>query len=367
MSLSSRLDALHAALRIDAEETDREGEFPTRSFELLRSAGLLSAPVPKVAGGESLGEPARSGELLELLARIGHASLVVGRVYEGHVNALALISRYGRDDQRERWYADARDGCLFGVWNTEAEGGVVMTSAGSGWRLAGAKTFASGCGHVDRALVTAAQEGGWQMAIVDTNRQVPSEDRQFWKPLGMRASASFRADFTGTTLSGDDLLGVPGDYYAEPMFSGGAVRFAAVQQGGVEAVFDETRRYLAALGRTGDPHQRMRLGAMAMAVESGRLWLRSAADREGASEDEPERVVNYAALVRTAIETNALLVMRLAERSVGARGLIRPEIFERLHRDLTHYLRQPAPDAVLENAGAHVLARPSEPASQLWN
>lgn len=360
---TARVADLSPALRADAAETDLEGAFPTRSFELLKRARLLSAPVPTDAGGESLGEPAHSGELLDVLACIGHASLVIGRLYEGHVNALALIARYGSATQRERWHADALSGCLFGVWNTEAAGGVTMAESAGVWRLVGTKTFASGCGHVDRALVTAARgSAGWQMVIVDTQRQPPIEDRQFWKPLGMRASASFRADLTGTQVAADNLLGAPGDYYAEPMFSGGAVRFAAVQQGGIEAVFDETRNYLVALGRTDDPHQRMRLGEMAVAVESGRLWLRGASALAAA----PQREVAYAALVRSAIEANALLVMRLAERSVGARGLLRPEIFERLHRDLTHYLRQPAPDAVLANAGAHVLARASEPASQLW-
>ena len=48
-------------------------------------------------------------------------------------------------------------------------------------------------------------------------------------------------------------------------------------------------------------------------------------------------------------------VVRLAERCVGARGLLEPLPFERLHRDLTHYLRQPAPDGALADVGRFVL------------
>ena len=365
---SQRASALFEPLRVEAAETDREGGYPASSMRLLRECGLLAAPVPASAGGESLGEPAEAHELLETLAQVGRGHLVVGRLYEGHVNALLLIERHGSDTQRARWFADAVSGCLFGVWNTQAEGGAAMAAAGHGWRLTGAKTFASGCGHVERALVTAAREdGGWQLTIVDTARQPPREDRSFWRPLGMRASASFRADFTGTRLETTDLLGEPGDIYAEPMFSGGAVRFAAVQQGGIEAVFDETRRFLAAQGRSGDPYQRMRLGEMAMAVESGRLWLHGAARSMAAHAATPDRQVAYAGLMRSAIEANALRVLQLAERSVGGRGLLRPEIFERLHRDLTHYLRQPAPDAVLADAGGHVLAAARDPAARLWH
>ena len=366
--------SLVEALRIDAAETDRDGAFPVASIEMLRAAGLLAAPLPQALGGLGLGEGARTSELLELLAHIGRGNLAVGRIYEGHVNALQLIERFGSAAQRERWAADACGGKLFGVWNTEAGDGVKLAAAqAGGWAMAGSKTFATGTGHVARALVTGALEGaGWQMAIVPTDESRPREDRSFWKPLGMRATASFRADFSGLRLAGDALLGQPGDYYREPHFSGGAIRFAAVQQGGIEAIFDETRRFLGALGREGDPYQRVRLGEMALLVEGGRLWLQGAAMHasppavgDACDAEHAGRVVAYAHMMRSSIEANALRVMQLAERSVGARGLLRPEPFERLHRDLTHYLRQPAPDAALAEAGRHVMARP-DPAADLW-
>jgi alkylation response protein AidB-like acyl-CoA dehydrogenase len=206
------------------------------------------------------------------------------------------------------------------------------------------------------------------MLILPTDEQPTALDASFWKPLGMRATASFRVDFTGAEVGPADLLGLPGDYYQQPAFSGGAIRFAAVQLGGAEAVFDETRRFLRALGRLDDPYQKMRLGEMAMLIESGSLWLRGAADhaaRSGA-DVEADATIAYANLMRTAIEEICLRTLQLAERCVGARGLLRPEPFERLHRDLTHYLRQPAPDAAQADAGRFVLQHP-EPAYSLWN
>ncbi len=363
-SLPTTAARLVDALRHEAAEVDREGAFPTGSVDALRTAGLLHAPVSRQQGGAGLGEAAASLELLDVLAHVGRGNLVVGRLYEGHVNALQLIERFGNAEQRERWARDAHAGHLFGVWNTEAGDGVKLVADGS-LRLRGSKTFASGCGHVSRALITAAGEGGWQMMVIDTVRRAPREDRSFWKPLGMRATASFKADFTGIEVDVSDLLGAPGDYYCQPAFSGGAIRFAAVQQGGAEAVFDETRRFLVGLGRTDDPYQRMRLGEMAMCIESGRLWLRGAARHAAAADDAAAAVVAYANLMRSAIESICLRVLQLAERSVGARGLLRPEHFERLHRDLTHYLRQPAPDAAMADAGAHVLGR-AEAAYALW-
>ena len=375
-----RAEGLLEALRADAAETDHEGGFPARSIDLLRQAGLLHAPLPAQRGGASLGAGDRTLELLTTLAAIGRGSLAVGRLYEGHVNALQLVERFGTPAQGERAARDAAHGHLFGVWNTEGADGLRLAGGPDGLRLAGGKTFASGLGHVTRALVTAARDGpqdGWQMLVIATDEQPPREDRAFWKPLGMRATASFAADFSGLRVASGDLLGTLGDYYSEPTFTGGSIRFAAVQQGGTEAVFDETRRFLARLGRTGDPHQRARLGEMAWRVESGRLWLDGAARHvagAGAGAEmamcgdagaDAGRAVAYARLMRSAIEDIALRVLALADRSVGARGLLRPEPFERLHRDLTHYLRQPAPDAALAEAGRHVLGD-ERSASALW-
>ncbi|WP_426490281.1 acyl-CoA dehydrogenase family protein [Hymenobacter sp. 102] len=361
--------ALAPRLFAQAPATDVEGHFPTQEFSWLRAAGLLTAPLPAALGGAGLHEPAATQALLSTLRHIGRGNLAVGRLYEGHVNALQLLQRFGQAAQVRRWADDARQGHLFGVWNTQAQDGVHLEPLGEGrYRLHGRKTFASGAGSVTRPLLTAARpDGGWQMLILPADEQVPQYQPEFWQPLGMRASASFGVDFTGLEVTDDDLLGQPGDYYRQPWFSGGAIRFAAVQLGGAEAVFDETRRFLQQLGRTDDPYQRQRLGEMGLLVASGQHWLRAAADvaARPSAELDADTTVAHANLVRSALEAICLQVLPLAERCVGARGLLRPEPFERLHRDLTHYLRQPAPDAALADAGRYVLERPG-PACQLW-
>ncbi len=47
--------------------------------------------------------------------------------------------------------------------------------------------------------------------------------------------------------------------------------------------------------------------------------------------------------------------IQLTERSVGTRGLLPPHSIERIIRDLTLYLRQPAFDAALATVGRYVL------------
>ncbi|MBT2558658.1 acyl-CoA dehydrogenase family protein [Hymenobacter sp. ISL-91] len=360
--------ALAPRLFAQAAHSDVEGGFPSQEFGWLREAGLLAAPLPAALGGSGLNEPAHTYELLSTLRHIGRGNLAVGRVYEGHTNALQLSGRFGRPAQVQHWAADARAGHLFGVWNTEAHDGVKLEPLPNGrFRLSGSKTFGSGAGHLTRPLLTAALPGGgWQMLVLPADTLVPEYDARFWRPLGMRASASFRVDFTGLEVGPEQLLGAPGDYYRQPWFSGGAIRFAAVQLGGAEAVFDETRRFLQALARTDDPYQRQRLGQLSILIASGQHWLQAAAELAARPGPDAETVVAHANLVRSAIEDICLRVLPLAERCVGARGLLRPEPFERLHRDLTHYLRQPAPDAALADAGRYALAH-SRPAHRLWH
>ena len=70
-------------------------------------------------------------------------------------------------------------------------------------------------------------------------------DLSGWRAQGMRASTSGLLDFTGLPAGPGGFVGGPDDYFAEPHFSAGAWRFAAVQLGGIEAVFDALRTHLA--------------------------------------------------------------------------------------------------------------------------
>ena len=79
-----------------------------------------------------------------------------------------------------------------------------------------------------------------------------------------------------------------------------------------------------------------------------------------------ERIVGYVNMARTAIERVCLDAIELVERSIGVRGMLKPHPVERLVRDLSIYLRQPAPDAALTDAGRYVLESPATSAT-LWD
>ena len=82
---------------------------------------------------------------------------------------------------------------------------------------------------------------------------------------------------------------------------------------------------------------------MAIALESGRQWLHGAAghaSRVGANAPAPPRGHRCLRQHDTHRHRKTCLdMLQLAERCVGARSLLQPLPFERLHRDLTRYLR----------------------------
>lgn len=136
-----------------APALDVDGAFPAEDIEALRLAGLLAAPLPAALGGDGLGTAPLA--LATVLRLIGRASLPLGRLYEGHVNALRLVLRHGDADQVAAAAADARDSALFGVWNTDVPGEFLsLEPRAGGHRLQGRKILCSGAGRVDRALVT---------------------------------------------------------------------------------------------------------------------------------------------------------------------------------------------------------------------
>ena len=363
--LPARAAALAPCLLENAAAIDHEGAFPTQEFRYLTEAGLLKAEVIQLP----------TLDLLQVLWHIGRGNLAVGRLYEGHVNALQLVHWFGSDEQKSRYFAEADAGQIFAVWNTQANDGIHFDVKENGVEMRGAKTFCSGAGNVTRPIVTGElTDGGWQMAIVPTENAQLEIDRSWWRPMGMRASASFAVDFGGTTLQADDLLGAAGDYYRQPAFSGGAIRFCAVQLGGAAAIAEQTRRFLRETRREGDAFQQARVGRMTMKVQSGWQWLHSAAQIGDSLGDNPlecdaataSRTVAFAAMMRLAAEEICLETMQLCEQSVGARGLMKTESFERMTRDLTIYLKQPHLDEIPGRVGRFALESDAR-ADEMWS
>jgi len=334
-------DLVELGARHDAAPT-----FPHASLRLLVGAGLHRRFAPPATGGDAWPDPrARHDAMRDALRLVGRADLSLGRLYEGHVNALTLFGWYATAAQLA-WLAHELDrGAWFGVWATEAPPGVALASNPEP-HLTGAKTFASGAGGLGFAIVTAAPEAGERRLVVVPADDAARTDASRWRVRGMRASVSGRYELSDLPVPPDMLLGAPGDYDREPRFTAGAWRFCAVQLGGIEALLTETRAAMNAAARA-DPIQRARFADAVAATRTAGFWVREAADRAA---DEHIDAIEIARMARGVVERAGLDVMEAAARIVGTRSAFDGERIDKIVRDLSLYLRQGGPDYARDQA-----------------
>jgi alkylation response protein AidB-like acyl-CoA dehydrogenase len=337
-------------IQASSAELDRDGAFPSDALDLLAGAGVLAA-----FGGGS----ATALELMEALRLVGRANLSLGRIFEGHVNGARLVAWYGTDEQRRTLAADLASGRVFGVWNTETA--PLRIEDG---QLVGFKTFATGAGHIDRAIVTATTDAGRQMVLIDA-AQAARCDPKSWPVSGMKATVSGTYDLSGLPASGAALLGAPGDYEREPRFSAGAWRFTAVQLGGVERILTLLRDHLVSSPGGDDPIHRARFGEALAGARSAALWVRAAAMR-ATRDDAGAAEIALVLMTRGVVERAGLAVMEAAHRSVGTRSYFTTNALDMACRDLGLYLRQPAPDQALDRAARAFLAADCWTDDPLW-
>jgi alkylation response protein AidB-like acyl-CoA dehydrogenase len=333
----------------NACKLDRESEFPTAEVEQLVAGGALAAVVPVRYAGLGMGtESSGALHLFDLLRLIGRGNLAVGRIFEGHVNAIALVALYGSEKQLAQASQDALSGHLFAIWNTEPPEGLRIV----GRELTGSKIFCSAAGHATRAMVTAKDENGESRMLLLALQPGERTATVAFRPQGMRAATTQKVVLDGFSISSDAFIGQPDDYMKEPAFSAGAWRASAVAIGGLEALIEETRTQLMRGNRHCNPHQQARMGRAIIAQETARMWGRRAALIAGASDAESEDKAAYVNLARSAIEAATANAIRLIQRSLGLAAFLEPNPAERLMRDLGTYLRQPAPDEALTEAAA---------------
>jgi alkylation response protein AidB-like acyl-CoA dehydrogenase len=341
-----------------AAPADADGRYPQAAMELLVREGLTrpESLVPVRLRGSM-------GQLLRVPASVGQGDASVGRLLEGHANALELLVRVAPAPLRTGALQKVRDGALYGVWGADPpENALRAEFDGGRYRLSGAKLFCSGVDGLDAALVLAAADGDRRLLLFIPIDDAFEVDRSAWRPLGMRASGSHRVVFDGVTVGPEAVVCDGAAYLAEPWFSGGAMRFAAVQAGVARGLAEVAAAHLVERERADAPHQAARLGAAAVALIGleGTLARAAAAWDAGCAPDAPASAAAAAAahghLARVAAERALIEVADLVQRAVGLGGLIAPHPLERRLRDALTYVRQPNPDGAREAAGRAFVA-----------
>ncbi len=326
-------------------------EFPEEAFKILRKNNLMQ--LPRFRKLEVLNESFNETKIIiENLISVGCADLAVGRIYEGHINALLIIDIYGTEEQKNTYFNDAKEGKIFGVWNTERLFEALSYKMNlDNFDLKGAKTFCSGSLNILRPLITANDTQGKQMFILRLEDYPElQEDCTLWQVVGMESTVSHRIDFSNIKVQKGQRIGLCNDYDREPIISTGAIRFAAVQFGCAKAIVEITLNHLRRNGRISNSIQNSRIADFGILLQTGQLWFDGYHNLNSTNHD---KHINYVNMLRTDILRICESILSLSERAIGIQGFLKHHPFEKKFRDLKVYLKQPNPDLVHKKIGQY--------------
>jgi alkylation response protein AidB-like acyl-CoA dehydrogenase len=264
------------------------------------------------------------------LAEQASIDLSLGRLSEGHADALAILAE-----------ADKKpvDGAAYGVWASRSKNApTIAERVSGGWRLSGTKEFCSGSDMVDRALLLADTVDGPVLFDVDVQSHVVGVVPNSWPSVGMAATRSNTLQFGGPVIVEDDALGDVDFYLKRPGFWFGAVGVAACWYGGAVGVVNDL---IKSLNPEPNDFVLADLGDCVSALETMRVVLKCSAHQ---IDEDPENLTGSAqfrALVaRHVVHGGALTVLERAASAGGARPLCLDGRQSKRVADLFVYLSQ---------------------------
>jgi alkylation response protein AidB-like acyl-CoA dehydrogenase len=350
---SGDLDEALALVAARAEEYDREPRFPAESFDALSAAGALTSTVGAAAGGDPVGPE------WDLVRRTAAADASVARILDGHLNAVERLGVAAEAEVRgaelARLAANPRR--LLGVWGADPAPGegtparLVGEPGDADLRLRGTKTYCSGAGGVDAALVMVGSDEGAapSLVLVECGEAV-RVDRGWYRAAGLRASESHLVVFDDAPVTA--VLGGPGELARDPWFSRDAMRTAACWAGMADAAAAAALADLAAR-RAGDPLAELAAGRIEAALGTIDAWVaRAAAAVDAGAELKPLSVA-----MRAEIDRTAKALLELAAAACGSHPFATGGRLDRARRDLETFLLQHRLDPMLQRLGRARLER----------
>jgi alkylation response protein AidB-like acyl-CoA dehydrogenase len=294
----------------------------TDALDDIASSSGSSFPVPGAG---------HTRERFARLADWAEQDLSLGRLAEGHVDALAILAEAGM--------SPPVSGATYGVWAARSShGGTVARLEGDGWHLAGEKPFCSGVGTLQRALLTADAPDGYRLFDISLADNVVEIREGTWAAIGMADSRSETALFGGPPIPRGRAVGGPGFYLERPGFWFGGTGVAACWFGGARGLLRHTIR---ALGAEPSDLVTAEIGRARAHVETMRGMLELAADEIDADPGDAKGEARRRALItRQSVHHACTQVLDQVAAAAGARPLCHDRPQARRAADLYVYLAQ---------------------------
>lgn len=273
----------------------------------------------------------RTTERFEVLAGVAKRNLSLGRLAEGHLDALAILAEAGGAP------ADRAD--TYGVWAARSpDSQTRAVRRGGAWVLRGSKPFCSGAGFLDRALVTAESDDGYRLFDVDLRSSPRTVEYESWQAVGMAASDSQTYIFDDMEVPASSEVGEPGFYLDRPGFWFGASGVAACWSGGAAGLLEVV---VAGAGASAPELSLAAMGRAGARVESMQTLIEAEAARIDVDPTDSKGDARRRALaLRQVVHDLCVDVLSLTAEAGGARPLCHDRRQAERAADLFVYLAQ---------------------------
>jgi hypothetical protein len=308
-------DVLHE-IAAGAAALDAEPAFPRAAFAALHEAGALEFPRTRA-------------EEWAMVRAVAKADGSVGRLYEGHLNAVERLALHGIEPEGR-----------LGVWGADPAPGEGEPARLEDGGVHGVKVFCSGAGGLDGALVTVRDGDAPQPLLAYVDLSDVEVDRTWYRAGGMRASESHRVVFHGAPVLA--ILGEPGELTRQPWFATDAIRTAAAWAGIADAAADAALHDLASKPEV-DDLRALAAGRIAVATASIDRWFEHAA----VGEDLPETSI----LLRAGVADAGTTIIGEGARATGSRPFATGTAFDRARRDFELFVLQHRLDPLVARLG----------------
>jgi len=359
-----------------AHQYDVEAKFPEKNFIDLYGIGAMAASIDPEYGG--LGFAPDYGNIKSLWSAtraIAKADLSFARCWEGHNNALMLIDKIANEDQKRRWFGEViNKGARWAAWSGEPQLiipnqkysiGTHVAKSEKGYVISGSKVFATSAVGANWAilLVSLAGPGGARevadgennllMLACDLSDPSISFDGDWWDPIGMRSTVSYKVNFNNTVIPYQNCIGKIGEFLTRDMQNRFTPHYAVSFLGALDGAYEYALETVASQNRQQDPYVQHHIAKIKLNIDTLDLWLNQVAFHLDQNN-------NLAA--QEAASQFRVLAEQLSEEGVqrcikicGARCLNRPSRLERIYRDLTIYVQHDNADHILATLGRKAL------------
>ncbi|MGC8948868.1 MAG: acyl-CoA dehydrogenase family protein [Thermoprotei archaeon] len=329
-----------------ASKIDKDDIYPLDLIRKMGKEGYLGMMAPQEYGGSPMDMLSYS----IVIEEFSYSSAAIGIITEVHNSLVeAVISKYGTNEQKERYLPKLASGEMIGAFAlTEPGGGsdaanlkLKATRVGNEYVLNGTKIFITNAAYADLFIVfarTGRQEDkhkGISAFIVERNTKGFKVGNKI-KTMGIRGTGNSELIFEDAEVPSENLLlgENQGFKIAMDALNDGRITVAAISLGLARRAFDESFRYALQREAFGKPiaeHEAISfmLADMATEIELTRSMLYRVAKLR----DKGIRCVKEISMIKLYAAQMAMRLTNMAVQIHGGYGYSSDFIVERLFRD----------------------------------